>query len=638
VCGNIKRANFRVREGDQLLYIDIGNWIMPMDVSVLRDSAARLYSIGLLGASDEELLRRRADHSRPPIWDRLPGYSKLYGCILSNHLRPRIPIEGGARECPATPPRRSDVSLLIKACAMDSDTVEAQVRHLVQQFVGPSDFAERILAVDSYPGPYLRQHSAGDYEVLMAAARRLLDDKVVDRVLVSPSDSESARRINLDWFGLASNETHSREGIPVAPQLWAFDQISSRYVLQCDVDALVGRHDREHDYLGEMIAAAAPSDVVCVAFNVPQDPASPPQPYRAAPGEFKPEVRCGLLDLQRLRAARPLPNRVEEGRLVLPWYRSLHAYQRTTGMRTVRGGDPRAFYIHPLNSMKVDLGAIARVRDLAAQGLVPSSHWKRWDVGPDAADWQYPKRGEAVVIVARGRNTPLVKIDRFAAGLEMQSNQQFGVVVIDDGSTDSSPAYLRERCRWLGKRLTLIRHDRSHGHMLNNVIAVRQICSDPRSAIVFVDLDDALVDPMAIDRLAALFAEGHDVVLAAPFRPDAPTKVYEPDFRDPRGSFGGDVWIHLHSFAKRLFDELPDDCLKADGRWIERCDDYAIMIPIVELATSPIYVPEFWYWHERTTGWEPGERELRHAIISTLLAGSRLKRGATTAEHPAGSE
>lgn len=624
VCGNIKRTNFRVRDDGRLTYIDIGNWIVPMDVSVLLDSAARLYSIGVLGASDEELLRRPADHSRAIIWERLPGFSEFYGRTVSHHITSRWQRSSRIHQASPSCVRRSDVTLLIRACAMDWESVEAQVTHLVQQLVGPSDFAQRVLTIDCHQGPFLRQHCPGDWNALLASAQKLLADGVVDRVHVLPSDESLVKRLNKTWFGLDSSESHTPDGIPVAMPLWAFEQISTRYVLQCDVDALVGRRDRTHDYLEEMIAASQPPDVIGVAFNIPHDPMSPPNPYQALPGEFKPEVRCGLLNVDRLKAAMPLPNRVIDGCIEHPWYRSLHGYQRARGFRTLRGGDPRTFYIHPLNAIKSDPDAIDRVRDLTAQGIVPPSHWGCWDVGIGITDWRYPSRHESVVVVARGRHTPLDKLERFAVGLEMQSDQSFGVVVIDDASSDSSPAFLKDRLRFLGNRLTLIRHSRPRGRMRNNVIAIREVCTNPRCAIAVVDLDDSLADSAAIKRVRELFGLGHDVVLAAPFRPDAPTKVYHPNFKDPRGTFGGDVWIHLRAFSKHLFDRLSDELLQYEGKWLEVCDDYAIMIPIVELAASPVYVPEFWYWHERMTGWDAAERDYRHHVISDLLLKPRL--------------
>lgn len=627
VCGNIKRSNFRVRDDGRLLYIDVGNWLVPMDVSVLRDSAARLYSIGVLGASDEELLRRPADHSRPVIWERLPGFSEFYGGVVSGRIASHLACEPQQAKEARPFPRREDVTLLIKACAMDADSVDLQVRHMVGQLVGPADFAERVLAIDPHPGPFLRQHCTGSIDELLACADRLRSEGVVDRVIVAPTDKGSVLAINRSWFGLECSETHSVEGVPVSPQLWAFDQVPTRFVLQADVDALIGRRDLAHDYLSDMVNACGAPDVLGVAFNIPHDPLSDRRPYDAAPGEFKPEVRCGLLDLERLRAVRPLPNRIEQDRLALPWYRSVHEHQRRHRLRTLRGGDPRTFYIHPLNSLKGPPDCLARVRDLVAQGITPPSHWGRWEVGADVSEWQYPRRSEKIVVVARGRDTPAGKIARFAAGLRMQVDQEFGVIITDDASSFELQQSLHEETAWLGPRLTLVRHHRPQGRMRNNILAIRELCSDPDACVVVVDLDDALAAPEAIGRIRSLRDQGHDVILAAPFRPDTPTKVYAPDFQNPRSRFGGDVWIHLRAFEKRLFDLLPDDALQLDGQWLRQCDDYATMIPIVEMARSPVYVPEYWYWHERSTGHDPAERASREATILRLLAKPAPVRG-----------
>ncbi|MCC6426034.1 MAG: hypothetical protein IT435_04365 [Phycisphaerales bacterium] len=626
VCGNVKRSNFRVGPDGRLLYIDIGNWVVPMDVSVLRDSAARLYSIGVLGASDDELLRRPADHTGPVVWDRLPGFTVFFRAVVAEQLSGRWQAHLQRNEPAAASPRRHDVSLLIKACAMDAPYLEEQVRHIVGQLVGPGDFAERLLLIDPHPGPFIRPHNDGSLDAVHAAASRLVSDGLLDRVRQSPADADSVSRINERWFGAASVGSHSIEGIPVTPQVWAFDQVATRYVLQCDADVLIGRLDYRHDYLQEMVAACSAAEAVGVAFNIPHDPASGPRPYEAPAGGHKPEVRCGLLDLQRLRSLLPLPNRLRDGILEQPWYRALHASQRQHGLRTLRGGDPRTFYLHPPNSLKVNADAVWQIRDLVEQGRVPASHHGRWDVEPETAEWAYPRRSEAVVILARGRNTPPAKVDRFAAGLAMQTDQSFGVIAIDDASDQSFSADLHRRLGFLGNRLTLVRHRQPRGRMANNVLAVRELCADPRSLVVTVDLDDALVEPETAARLRLLHERGHDLVLAAPFRPDAPTKVYQPEFGRAREAFGGDVWIHLRAVRKALFDLLPDDLLKLNGAWLDMCDDYAVMVPLSEVARNPVYVGEYWYWHERTTGKTEEELRAREDVIERLLARPPLPR------------
>lgn len=621
VVGNIARKNFRRRGNGRLVCVDIGGWIRPMDVSVLRDSAARIFGIAAFGLPDDELQRRPADHSRPEVWDQLEGFTDFYRRTIGGQLSRAFD------HCDLSPrhPRDPDVTLLMKCCAMDARDACTQIRHLVSQLVGPRDFAERILLIDPHPGPFVRPHAEPNLSAVRAAAEELLEERVLDRVLVSPIDRESVLQVNRDWFGLDCRATHSALGVPVTPQLWGFEQVRTRFVLQCDLDILVGRRQLEHDYLSEMMEACRAGDVVSVGFNIPHAESSEPRCLDAPVGEYKPEVRCGLLDLHKLWALRPLPASMEGGRIAQNWYHAVHRAQKERGFRSLRGGHPGTFYVHPTNDRKGDLDLLERARDLISQGVVPETQIGSWDLQGEIDDWQYPRRRESVVVLAKGRNTGPARLSRFARGLAMQDDQEFGVIVVDDGSSDSSGAAAGRSLDWLRGRLTLVRRVRPRGRMVNNVLAIRELCTNPESMIVIVDLDDALVDQRAISRVRNMALKGHDVVLAAPFRPDKPIKIYRPNFVAPREHFGGDVWIHLRAFKKRLFDLVPDAALQLEGNWVEHCEDYAVMLPIVELATHPAYVPEYLYWHERSTPRDPELRRVHDATIERLLSKPSLR-------------
>lgn len=622
VVGNISRSNLRQRGDGRLVCIDIGQWVRPMDVSILRDSAARLFGISALGFADDELLRRRADHSRPEIWSRLGGFAEFYGTVVAGHLAPNVSIPSETHRHP----RHSEVSLLIKACAMDARDARSQITHIVEQLVGPWDFAERILLVDPHPGPFVRAHGGADRGSLSALAAELQARGVLDRVIVAPTEPHHVRRTNQDWFGLECSATHSSLGVPVTPHLWGFDQVRTRYVLQCDIDVLIGRRRLEHDYLAEMLEACGREGVVSVGFNIARAPGSAPRPYDAEVGEYKPEVRCGLLDLDRLRAQRPLPASLVAERLAWNWYHALHEAQRQRGLRSLRGGRPDSFYVHPTNDRKGDQEFLDRVRDLTAQGHVPTAQWERWDLAGGQGDWTYRRRAEPIVVLAKGRNTGGDRLRRFARGLAAQDDPGFGVIVIDDASDDGGGQVVRRSLDWLGDRLTLVRHATPRGRMFNNVLAIRELCTNPDTMVVIVDLDDALADRGVLSRVRVLAAAGHDVVLAAPFRPDSPTKIHKPNVEAPRESFGGDVWIHMRAFKKRLFDLIPDDALQLDGYWVEHCEDYATMIPIVELSARPTYVPEYMYLHERGTVLDNEGRRQHEVTIERLLAKPSLRR------------
>ncbi len=618
VCLNIKRPNLRIDSDGQVIYIDVGRSIRPMDVSYFRDSAARLFSIGVHENSDEDLLRRPHDPKDPAIWGSLGGYQSFLREIYEEHGRRHRASQHGQVE-PVARSHYDDVSLMIKACPMDAAMAEGQVRHIVEQLEGPPRFMEKILLIDPFEGPFTRQHARGELGRLRSVAEMLRETGVVDRVLEAPTDAKAVREINERWFGLDLPGARTRNGVPVAPQLAGFERVRSRYLLQCDLDVLIGRRDLGHDYLEDMLHACARPGVLGVAFNIPHDPVPAFRPYDAPAGEFVPEVRCGLLDLERITEVLPLPNSPDGDGPTLTWYRALQQRQHQLGLRTLRGGHHATFYLHPPNPRKQHVSELERIRGIIAGGWVPPQQLRAWDLEAPPDAWAHPPRHEGVIVVARGRNTPSARIRRFAEGLAMQEEQHFGVIVVDDASTEPTARCAAEMLRFLGERLTLVRNSTRKGTMQNQILAVREICTDPESLIVIVDLDDALFDKRVIGWLHEAQGRGHDVVLGAPYRPDRPAQVYQPSFDRLKETYGGDVWIHLRSFRKRLFDLVPDSDLQLDGKWLERCNDYATMIPVVRLAKAPTYIPRPMVLHERSVRLDDSERAKADEVILRLL-------------------
>ena len=87
----------------------------------------------------------------------------------------------------------------------------------------------------------------------------------------------------------------------------------------------------------------------------------------------------------------------------------------------------------------------------------------------------------------------------------------------------------------------------------------------------------------------------------------------------PRKQRGGNVWQHLRSFHKRLFDAIPDEALRVDGEYIELASDWAFMLPIVEIATKPVHLTEPLYLHEPSGSGKGTERAKREATIIRIV-------------------
>lgn len=628
VTSNIKRANLRVTADGEILYIDVGKDIVPFSPSRFLDAAARLYGIGVLKLSDGELVRRTSFLRPHEALGRLEGFASFYLRLIED-LFPHCRLDGV--ENPPSPRRcESRVTLLIKACAQDAEILDDQVRHIVSQLSFPASFYSVVLTIDPYSGPYLRQFARGDRSRVKEIATNLVADGVVDEVWWAPEDTATICQTYEHWFGRADvTASHTTIGAPLFSQLWAFDRVATRYLLQCDVDVLVGREDLEHDFLDDMLEAAEPVDVLCVGFNIPQS--SPGfVPYHAAKGLFVPEVRFGLLDLERIHSQCPMPNSVRDGKFELMWHRSLQLSQSGTGARSVRGGDSRTFYVHPRNQDKGKLN-FAVVRDLVAQGRVPAEQRGEWDVNPEAT-WRYPTRSEPLIFLMKGRQTQYGKLKRCIDSLILQNDQRFGLILMDDCSCFEQSWFIPMLLGPLRSRTTLVRRRSRVGYIPNLIEAAEEICTNDDALIVTLDLDDALMSPEVSLRLLDAADSGADVIHGSMFRPEKPLQMYEPDYADPRSTGGGNTWAHLRGFKSSLFRRIPKEYLRFEDSWIDDVTDYAVMIPAAELSAHPVFIDDiFCYYHQRTA-YSPERKARQRELLTSIFSRKPLAAPKGTAD------
>lgn len=631
---NIKRDNLRLTPKGDLHYIDIGKDIQPLTTSYFLDMSARLYGIGILGYDDEELVRRSSTLRPEEALSEIPGFADFYSDLISGLHVP----DAAASASPAADKEATDVTLLIKCCAQDADGLYEQVAHIVTQLSFPTTFAKTVLLVDGYTGPFLRQYAEPDLQSVLDQTAKLKADGLIHEVLTPPKGTESIQAIYEQWFGTSeASHTHTIYNAPLYPQVWAFSNIQTRYVLQCDCDVLVGRKRLRHDYLTDMLNAISADGALSVGFNIPKA-TNDPLAYHGKPGEFPPEVRFGLLDLHRIRGCLPINNPVQDKRHQLTWHRALQQFQKESGRHTsLRGGNPASFYIHPRNEDKAALKSSA-IRDLVAQGIFSAKQTEQFDLVANAA-WRYPQRHEPVIFLLKGRFTTAIKLQRCLKSLEQQSDHSFGVILIDDASGYAHSWHYPERMRPFENRYTLVRNIKREGHIANMQKAVSQICTDPSSMVVILDQDDYLMQDTVVERLLRARAKGHDLIQMPMFRPNKPLKLYQPDYNSSRQKGGGNTWAHMRAFTKELFDRIPVQHLKkGDDDWYQQVTDYATMLPMAELARSPVYLDAgYAYWHERDD-YSATHKEQEVAALKEILAKPALEKEGTVEPLPACDE
>lgn len=608
---NIKRANLRLDCSGQLVFIDIGRDVVDLTVSRFLDCAARLYAVSILGWSDFELSRRETELTEEETLSSIDGFADFYRRLVMELLPNGLAQSSGVHDVFTHP----DVTLLIKCCPQDADVLDAQVRHIVGSLCSSTGFGLRALLIDSYGGPYLRQYAEGDILSLTERAKKLHREGWLDAIWTFPECSQDISGLGEAWFGPPGSQfTHTVLGAPLLPQLWGFEQVCTRFVLQLDIDVLIGIGDSRHDAIGHMKMAFSDPKVWCAGFNIPKS--SPGfRDYESRPEGFAPEVRMGLLDLPRILSRRPFSNPTIKGRYSLMWHRVLEQAQRLNGMLSTRGGDSSCFYVHPRNCDKSWIG-LAKARDLIAQGCFPAEQADRWDLVVSDT-WAYRERQEDLVFMLLGRNTPPSKLSRCIASLEAQTRQDFGMVFIDDGGRSTDVHSMHHALGKLRGRSTLIRRVEHLGYLENFRTAI-SLCTRAETLVVVLDQDDALMSATVVDDLWLAWSRGADLINAPMFRPEKPLKIYPVTYERIRHRGGGNVWAHLRAFRKALFEKIPSDSLSIEPDGLDCLSDFITMVPMAELADNPVALDNAYaYLHQREP-YSP-ERKRREAQLKTWL-------------------
>ncbi len=518
------------------------------------------------------------------------------------------------------PTPKPEVALLVTACAMDAEALEIHLRDLLTALEGPQVFSETVLALDTRTDGFPRAHAAGDLAALRTAARRLLAEGEVDRIVETPSAPEGLRALNSRWFGIDVPASHSTGGAATGALLAGFDACTAPRVLHADVDMMIGRIDRTRDPVGELTGTLDASPRALTASFPVAD--AEPRPWTAEDGNvpWRVESRLSLIDLVRMRTILPLPNKAASGMPRLSWHRALDEAVRQGRGTSLRGGDGHAFCIHPPNERKGDLDAWEEVRAAVARGYVPPMQQGKIEWTGALTAWRRPERSERFVLIICGRNVMPERFRRCWNSVLCQDRGDWGAVVIDDAS---APWITEEVERILAPRTTqvsFIARRRRAGLLANTVHAVRQLCASPDQVMVTLDADDHLIGRNVLDRLAAEYDGGADLTIGSMLRTDK--KVHYPVRLDaPRHHRGGNVWQHLRSFRKGLFDGLPDAVLRVDGEYPELASDWAFMVPMVEAAQRPVWIRAPLYMHEPGGVRDSPSALAREAVIARIIAG-----------------
>lgn len=536
---------------------------------------------------------------------------------------------------------KQKVSLIVKACVQDSEIIYEAVKHIVRQLSFPNVFDEKVLALDIRQADFLREYKAKNtWEKLIEESQKLVDDFVIDK-FIFPTENDF-KSINHKWFGIETTATHTNQKVPVTAQLYAFEKAKNDLVLQVDCDAMIGKLSKEHSFLDDMISELDKNtSVLSVGFNIYKGKETSFTSYFGFEnGGFVPEVRFCLLKKSRIEKVLPLQDEIVENAFKFSWYRALEQHQKQTKTCSIRGGDSRSFFIHPHNFKKTDKDVWFTTLDRVEQLQIPEKQINEFDLAGSYYDWTISKRNEKLVVVSCFRNIPLSRFLRFWYSLTSQTNQDWGLVLIDDASENGISHFIKELIKPFQNRITFIQNRFRVGVAQNTYKAIHYFMENKESVVCVLDPDDAIIGKNALKNVFEKYSFfGADVVIGKMYRTDKLHAHYKytPNFINPR-LYGGNVWQHIRSFKKYLFDSLSLDDLKIANaiqqkddillakRFSQKmvfpvhCWDFTYMIPIVEMAENPMWINHFNVFYDRTTTNNTEIKQRKGKIISEILA------------------
>lgn len=536
---------------------------------------------------------------------------------------------------------REKVSLVIKACVQDAEVIYESVKHIVRQLSFPNYFDEKVLALDIRKEDFLREFSnKNTWEDLITESQKLVQDGIVDKFLF-PKE-EDIPVINQKWFGLNTNASHSSLKVPVTAQLFGFENTRNDLVLQVDCDAMIGRVSDEHSFLNDMISILEKEkEILSVGFNIYKGRETNfTQWFGFENGGFVPEVRFCLLKKSRIEHLLPLNNEVENDAFKHTWYRALEQKQKQTGTVSIRGGDSRSFFIHPQNFKKKDKDVWFTILDRVEQLQIPDKQIDEFDLAGSYYDWTISKRNEKLVIVSCFRNISLSRFLRFWYSLSSQTFNDWGLVLTDDASENGISHFIKRLIKPFESKVTFIQNRFAVGVAQNTYKAIHYFLENQDSIICILDADDALIGKNALKNIYEKYNHyDADAVVGKMYRTDKlhPHYKYTPNFVNPR-KYGGNVWQHIRSFKKYLFDSLTLRDLKIENKnqqvddillskrfsqkmvFPEHCWDFTYMVPIIEMAKNPMWMNYFNVYHDRTTRNTKEIKERKEEIIAEVLS------------------
>tara|TARA_Y100000310_G_scaffold140279_1_gene139636 strand:+ start:1409 stop:3031 length:1623 start_codon:yes stop_codon:yes gene_type:complete len=176
-----------------------------------------------------------------------------------------------------------------------------------------------------------------------------------------------------------------------------------------------------------------------------------------------------------------------------------------------------------------------------------------------------------------------------------QDYDNFEVIYIDDASTDDTKNELKNI---KNSRLKIISNKENKKALYNIYHAVQE--SRPDTIVILLDGDDWLSNNNVLSHLNEVYDDNVWVTAGSYIEwptgrvvqaPTLPETLWEGNIRHIQASGHPNLFSHMRTFRKTLFDKIKkEDLLDDDGKFYSCTFDRALMYPMVEMSGPDHYV------------------------------------------------
>ena len=226
----------------------------------------------------------------------------------------------------------------------------------------------------------------------------------------------------------------------------------------------------------------------------------------------------------------------------------------------------------------------------------------------EATDASLAEEKPMVIVIASYNNQKWSK--RNLDSVFSQNYTNYRVIYVDDASLDNTATNVQQYIEKCGcqEQIQFIQNEKRSTALANLYKAIN-LCA-PNEIVVLLDGDDWFANDSVLKRVNEEYADdntwlsygqfGYFIGENHPISTGFTTQISDDVIKNH--SYRQSKWVtsHLRTFYAGLFHKIQEKDLKYDGDFFQSAYDVAIMMPMLEMAsTHSRFIPDLLYIHNR---------------------------------------